>query len=202
MLGLGRVVFLTGCLSGRGPLLLLVAILALSAYTHLWNPAGFPPWKGDESAYIDRAFDAMNHEILSHMHDHPFLGWTIVGGFMHATGYPDSFVTSDDASSIGMLYGAPRILMGLLAVLDTFLIYKIAERGFGRRTAPVAAILFASMPVSLSLRMVLLDSILLPFVLSSVLLVMYTRGPGQKDGPLQEGGGRCRCRRPGTRPAC
>ncbi len=75
--------------------------------------------------------------------------------------------------------------MGLLAVLDTFLVYKITEGWFGRRAAPIAAVLFAAMPVSLTLRLVLLDSILLPFVLSSVLLAMYARGPSKGVPPPQ-----------------
>ena len=174
-------------LSGRGPLLLLVAILALSAYTHLWNPAGFPVWHFDEGIYIGHALDAMEHKILSDIHDHPFLGWTMLAGFLHFIGYPDSIVTSTDPFSPDMIYGAPRILMGLLAVLDTFLIYKIAEKGFGRRAAPIAAALFAVMPVSLMLRMVLLDSILLPFILSSILLAMHARGSDQK-GDQSHGG--------------
>ena len=181
MLGLRHATFRTGrlLLSGHGHLLLLAVILVLSGYTHLWNPAGFPPWHVDETAYTERALDAMNYDILHDRYDHPFLGWTILAGFMYATGYPDSFVTLEDVSSLDMLYGGPRILMGLLAILDTFLIYKIAERGFGRRAAPIAAVLFAVMPVSLTLRHVLLDSILLPFVLSSVLLAMYARCPPQ-----------------------
>ena len=211
MLGLGRTTIRTGRLSGHGPLLLLVAILVLSAYTHMWNTAGFPSWHPDESTYIGRALDVLDHRILPYNHDHPFLGWTMLAGFLHATGsaypheyhdissitmlagflhatgYPDFLVTPEEASSLGMLYGAPRILMGLLAVLDTFLIYKIVERGFGRRIAPIAAILFAAMPVSMTLRLVLLDSILLPFVLSSVLLAMHARGPNPKDGPSQRG---------------
>ncbi len=189
MLGLSHATFCTGRLSeGHGHLLLLAVILVLSAYVHLWNLAGFPPWHVDETAYTERALNALDYDILHDRHDHPFLGWTILAGFLYATGYPDSFVTPDDVSSLDMLYGGPRILMGLLAVLDTFLIYKIAERGFGRRAAPVAAVLFAAMPVSLTLRLVLLDSILLPFVLSSVLLAMYARGPNLKDGPSRRGG--------------
>ena len=184
MLGLGRTALRTGRMSRHGSLLLLVAILVLSAYTHLWNPAGFPPWHVDEAIYIVQALDAMDHKILSDIHDHPFLGWTVLAGFMHVTGYPDS-ATSKDAFSLGMFYEAPRILMGLLAILDTFLIYKIAERGFGRRVAPIAAILFAVMPISLTLRLVLLDSILLPFVLSSVLLAMYARGPDPKNSSVR-----------------
>ena len=71
----------------------------------------------------------------------------------------------------------PRAFMGLLAVLDTLLVYLIADRMFGRRVAAVAAVIFAVAPMSLLLRMVMLDSILLPFVLSSVLLALHSRGP-------------------------
>ena len=74
------------------------------------------------------------------------------------------------------LYAYPRAFMGLLAVLDTLLVYLIADRMFGRRVAAVTAVIFAVTPMSLMLRMVLLDSILLPFVLSSVLLALYSRG--------------------------
>jgi len=61
------------------------------------------------------------------------------GGFLHVAGYPDSFVTSADPSSLGMFHGVPRLLMGMLAVLDTFLTYRIAEGRFGRRAAVIAA---------------------------------------------------------------
>jgi len=165
------------------PLILLAVPLALSAYTHLWNPAGFPFWHIDEGVYVERALRSLDLDILYSKHDHPFLGWTVLAGFLHVAGYPGLLATSADPSSLGMLYGIPRVLMGMLAVLDTFLIYKIAEKRFGRRAAPVAATLFAVMPVSLTLRMVLLDSILLPFVLASVLLAMHAHGAGQKGGP-------------------
>ena len=65
--------------------------------------------------------------------------------------------------------------MGLLAVVDTFLIYKIAEHRYGRNVAFVAAILFAVMPLSWILRRVLLESIQLPFILSSILFLVYKR---------------------------
>jgi len=163
--------------------LLLAVPLALSAYTHLWNPAGFPFWQGDEATYIGRAMGVLDHELLYGLYDHPFLGQTVLAGFMYVTGYPDLFLTSTDPSTLGMFYAIPRVLMGLLAVLDTFLIYRIAEKRFGRRAAPIAAALFAVMPVSLTLRAVLLDSILLPFLLASVLLVMHVRGADPKGDP-------------------
>ena len=72
------------------------------------------------------------------------------------------------------LYQVPRALMGILAVIDTFLIYKISERIYKRNVALLASILFAVMPATWFSRMILLDSILLPFLLLSVLLAVYT----------------------------
>src|SRR5215211_1623827 len=64
--------------------------------------------------------------------------------------------------------------MGILAVIDTFLIYKIAERMYNRNVALFASIIFAVMPATWFTRMILLDSILLPFLLLSILLAVYT----------------------------
>ncbi|MCC2647704.1 MAG: putative glycosyltransferase [Nitrososphaeraceae archaeon] len=97
-------------------------------------------------------------------------------------GYPDSLnPTPGDVHSIEMLWLVPRVLMGLLAVVDTFLIYKIAERRYNMTVALIASILFAVMPISWITRMVLLDSILLPFLLSSILFAVYL-----KDSKYQE----------------
>src|SRR5439155_16595277 len=77
--------------------------------------------------------------------------------------------------SIEMLYLVPKVLMGLLAVVDTFLIYKISEYRYNRNVALIASILFAVMPITWLLRMVYLDSILMPFLLSSILFAVYTK---------------------------
>ena len=69
----------------------------------------------------------------------------------------------------------PRILMGVLAVIDTFLIYKICERRYNRNIALIASILFAVMPMSWFVRRILLESIQLPFILLSVLIATYYR---------------------------
>ena len=88
---------------------------------------------------------------------------------------PSSFTSYGSAlHSIEMLYMVPRILMGLLAVVDTLLIYKISERRYNRNVALIASVLFAVMPLSWLIRRVLLDSILMPFLLSSILLALYT----------------------------
>jgi hypothetical protein len=108
-------------------------------------------------------------------YDHPYFGQIFLAGFLALVGYPGSLNPEPgDTHSIEMLYLVPRVLMGLLAILDTFLIYKIAERRYNRKVAFIAAILFAVMPMTWMLRRVLLDSILLPFLLSSILFAVYS----------------------------
>ncbi len=170
-------------IQSRTTCLLLAAILALSAYVHLWNPAGFPGLFYDESIYTRNAVLLLDAGILQpdSFYNHPFFGWIVMAGFLEATGYRELIGTlpSTDPSSLMAIYAVPRILMGMLAVLDTFLIYKIAKRRFGWRTGMIASALFAVMPMSGLLRMILLDSILLPIVLSSILLALYAKDSGR-----------------------
>src|SRR5205823_13050311 len=77
--------------------------------------------------------------------------------------------------SIQTLYLVPRVLMGIFAVVDTFLLYKISERRYNRNIAFIASILFAVMPITWLTRRILLDSILLPVLLSSILFAVYYR---------------------------
>ena len=64
--------------------------------------------------------------------------------------------------------------MGVLAVIDTFLLYKIAERRYNTSVALAASILFAVMPLSWIIRRVFLESIQLPFILSSIMFAVYS----------------------------
>jgi hypothetical protein len=100
-------------------------------------------------------------------YDHPRFGQIFLAGLLAVTGYPDSLHPSASAQSIEELYLVPKIWMGLLAVLDTFLVYKIAEYKYNSRVAFLASILFAVMPMSWFYRRILLESLLLPFLLSS-----------------------------------
>jgi hypothetical protein len=68
----------------------------------------------------------------------------------------------------------PRVLMGILAVVDTFLVYKIADTRYNRKVAFVSATLFAVMPITWFLRRIFLDSIALPFILLSILFAIYS----------------------------
>ena len=175
--------------------------LALSAFTHLWNPIGFPSIHVDESHYMRRAMVVLNGhgpQDPYYPYDHPYFGQIFLAGVFAMIGYPSSLDNSSSSisssspspsfdsnnnnnnnnnmlHSIEMLYLVPKVLMGLLAVVDTFLIYKISEYRYNRNVALIASVLFAVMPITWLLRRVYLDSILMPFLLSSILFAVYTK---------------------------
>jgi len=154
---------------------LLTIPLALSLFTHLWNPVGFPPFDADEGVYIRRALHILNGlGPLESGTDNlnPWFGPMFLAAVFKMIGYPDSLNPSPHLHSIEMVLAVPRILMGILVVVDTFLVYKISERQYNRNVAFIASVLFAVMPMTWLLRLVLLDSILLPFLLLSVLFAV------------------------------
>lgn len=175
----------------RASSLIVFIPLVLSAFTHLFNPGGFPCLHADEAKYVRRAlyvldglgpqdpssrFDHAQGSTGSSTssYDHPHFGQIFLAGMFKIIGYPSSLNPSSSIGSIKMLYVVPRVIMGLLAVLDTFLIYKIVERRYNTKTgAFIASTLFAVMPVSWLMRRIYLDSILMPFVLSSILFAIY-----------------------------
>jgi len=172
--------------------------LMLSAFTHLLNPIGFPCVHVDEGVYMRRAMHVLqglgpqdpasrfdHGQSSTSSYDHPYFGQLFLAGVFTIIGYPHSLNPSSSSygnalHSIEMLYMVPRILMGLLAIVDTFLVYKIAELRYNRTVALIAAVLFAVMPLSWLIRWILLDSILIPFLLSSILLASYTNTKGNR----------------------
>ena len=128
-------------------------------------------------------------------YDHPYFGQLFLAAVFKLIGYPNSVLnpsnpsgssssspssssissspTNNIRTSIEMLYLVPRVLMGILSIIDTFLVYKIAERRYNRNVALIASVLFAVMPMTWLLRRILLDSILMPFLLSSILFAVY-----------------------------
>ena len=166
---------------------LILIPLVLSAFTHLFNPGGFPCVNFDEAVGMRRAMHFLvglgpqdpssrfdHSQASSSSYDHPHFGQIFLAGIFKIIGYPSSLNPSSSIQSIEMLYVVPRVLMGLLAVLDTFLIYKIVERRYNTKTgAFIASTLFAVMPITWLMRRIYLDSILMPFVLSSILLAVY-----------------------------
>ena len=165
-------------LSKRNGLAFLFIALSLSSFTHLFNPAGFPDLFYDEGVYMRRAMHVLAGlgPQEGNFYDHPYFGQLFLAGFLGAIGYPDSLNPTETAQSVAELYTVPRVLMGILSVADTFLVFKIAERRYGPKVALVAGILFAVMPITWLTRRILLDSILLPFFLASVLFALYSSG--------------------------
>src|SRR5690348_12634130 len=156
---------------------LIISILAISAFTHLWNAAGFPDIFFDEGVYMHRTMHVLKGlgPEEGAYYDHPFFGQIFLAGVLGSIGYPHSLNPSDGISSVSTIYLIPRILMGLLAVADTFLVYKIADKRYGKSVALVSAALFSVMPITWIFRRILLDSILLPFLLLSILTALHSK---------------------------
>ena len=175
--------------SGVNLNLALICIpLVLSAFTHLFNSTGFPCVSFDEAIYVRRALHVLeglgpqdpssrfdHGQETNSSYDHPHFGQIFLAGIFQIIGYPSSLHTLPTVESIEMLYTVPRVLMGILAVVDTFLLYKIAERRYNRNVALVSSILFAVMPLSWLNRWILLDNILLPFLLLSILFALHVK---------------------------
>jgi len=117
----------------------------------------------------DSRFDHSQESTSSY--DHPYFGQTLLAGIFALIGYPDSKALIG-SNSIEYYFTVPRIVMGFFSIIDTFLIFRICERRYNLAVAVAAAILFAVMPMSWLTRRIVLDSIQLPFVLLSVLLIV------------------------------
>jgi hypothetical protein len=154
----------------------LLMVLITSAFIHIWNPIGFPTVHVDEGTYMRRALHILEGLGLKEElwgYDHPFFGPLFLASTLSIIGYPDSLnpdLTRKD--SFHSLYMVPRLIMGILAVIDTFLVYRIGEVKYGRKVALISAILFSVMPLTWVLRRIYLESILLPFMLSSILFAI------------------------------
>ena len=106
-------------------------------------------------------------------YDHPYFGQIFLAAFLGITGYQD-FFSSPGHLNYEMIFLIPRIFMGILAIADTFLIFKIAELLYNRKVGFVAAILFAVTPTTWLTRWILLDSIQLPLILLSILFAVFS----------------------------
>lgn len=104
-------------------------------------------------------------------YDHPYFGQMLLAGIFSIIGYPNTNALAD-MNSAEDSFTVPRVLMGIFSIVDTFLIFRICERRYNLTVAVAAAMLFALMPMSWLTRRIVLDSLLLPFVLSSILLII------------------------------
>jgi len=169
---------------------LLAIPLVLVVYTHLWNPIGFPTIHPDEGYYIGRSIhvsDGLGPKEDAARYDHPYFSWIFLGSIFSLISYPDTTdPTPGNVHSIEIVWLFPRVIMGILAVVDTFLIYKIAEWRYNRNVAFIAAILFAVTPLSWLFRRMYLDPIQLPFLLTAILFALYSGLNARQKSKLKE----------------
>jgi hypothetical protein len=146
--------------------------LGIAAITHLLNPIGFLGMHVDEGTYMDRIMRILEGEGPKEPlhYDHPYFGQLFMAAALQAVGYPDSLHSiAGHVPSIETLILVPRFLVGILFVIDTFLVYKIAEHRYNWKVAFIASVMFVIAPMASTLTRILLDNILLPFLLSSIL---------------------------------
>ena len=99
----------------------------------------------------------------------PFFGQILLGSLLKLSGYPN-FAMAQTISSVELAMAFPKMIMGIIAVVDTFLVFKICQRAYNIQIALFASILFAVTPMTWLTRMITLDSIALPFLLASILV--------------------------------
>jgi len=162
-------------------LFFLLIPLLLSGFIHLWNPVGYPDIFFDEGVYMRRAVNLLDtgNPQEGNVYDHPYFGQIAIASILAMTQYSE-LKPSTDPDSLQSLYMIPRIFMGLLAVLDTFLIYKIVQIRYGGIAPFLSASLFAVLPFTWIFKRILLDSILVPLVLGAILLALYSTKTKQK----------------------
>lgn len=157
----------------RRSLVFILIPLVLSAYTHLWNPTGFPSIHTDEGHYLRKAISTEIGQGLQPQDRYraPYFGQIFLAGVFSVIGFPNAD-TLGEKNPVEQLYLVPRVIMGILAVFDTFLLYRITEYRYGRNVAIIASILFAVMPFTWMIRRIFLETIQLPLMLTSILLIL------------------------------
>jgi hypothetical protein len=164
---------------GKVKIIILFSILlGLAGYTHLWNVTGFPFIDVDEGHYLRKAISTLEGKGFQPQNRYlsPYFGQIFLAGIFKTIGFPN-FIVNDSSQSPATIEGlflVPRILVGSLAIVDLILIWKIAERRYNKRVALISSILFAVVPYNLMTRTVLLESLQLPLMLTSILLLLYS----------------------------
>ena len=159
----------------RKEIFLLLIPLILTSFTHLWNLVEFPNFYADEGHYMRKALVVLNGISLQDkpgIYDAylgPFFGQILLGTLLKLFGYPN-FAMAQTQTSIELAMLFPRLIMGIFAIIDTFLVFKIAQQVYKTRIALFASILFAVTPMTWITRMITLDAIALPFLLISILI--------------------------------
>src|ERR671921_1622045 len=104
---------------GHNKSIFLLSIpLILSAFTHLWNPIGFPALWVVEGQYMHRTMQVLeglgHHQkqtsIYPHPYDHPYFGQYFLAGMLAMVGYPASLHLSSSTSTDGDMIDSIKMI--------------------------------------------------------------------------------------------
>ena len=158
---------------------IFIFIISITTFTHLFNPIGFPSVHVDEGIYMYRAMHLLtfgNLEWNTSFYDHPYFGPIILAGVLYIINFPAIIILDlNDYSSIELAYIVPRLIMGFFSILDTILLYAITKIHYNRDVAIISSLLFSIMPITWAMRRIYLESILYPFLLTAILIVVYLK---------------------------
>ncbi|MGH2493628.1 MAG: ArnT family glycosyltransferase [Ktedonobacteraceae bacterium] len=134
---------------------------------HVYNMFNFPRFELDEGTYMSNAW-AITQGMLSpysYGYGHPPLGWIQIAGWLQLTGGPFTF---------GNAINSGRVFMLFYAVGSALLVYLIARRMTGSRSAALLAlVIFSFSPLSITYqRQVFLDNIATFWMLLSLYLLV------------------------------
>jgi len=141
-------------------------VIGVTMVLQALNIFNFPAYSVDEGNVMSNAWAILHGMITpyAYTYDHPPLGWIQIAGWIQLTG---------GLASFGNAINSGRILMLALAGASSFLLYMIASRLSGSRSAALLAVIIYSLsPLSLLYRReVLLDNIGIFWLLLSLCLI-------------------------------
>jgi hypothetical protein len=149
-------------------LLLLVALLAVTALAHAANMFDYPYYEDDEGTYVSQAWAVLVQGRLApytYWYDHAPVGWIQIAGWGLLTGGLHTF---------GSAIESGRVLMLLFQLGSTALLFSIARRISGSLLAAAVTCLLLSFSAYgiLYHRRVLLDNITTFWMLLSIWLLV------------------------------
>lgn len=154
-------------------MLILLAVLIVSAVAHGYNMFHYPYYENDEGTYMSQAWSVLTQGMLApytYWYDHAPAGWLLIALWNFLTG---GFFT------FGVSINSGRVLMLVLHVASTAFLFLITKRlTKSSLAATIAALLFSLSPLGIMYqRRVLLDNIMVFWTLLSLFLLV---GPNRK----------------------
>ncbi len=141
-------------------------VIGVTMVLQALNIFNFPAYSVDEGNIMSNAWAILHGMITpyAYTYDHPPVGWIQIAGWIRLTG---------GLASFGNAINSGRVLMLVLAGASSLLLYLIASRLSGSRSAALlAVIIYTLSPLSLLFRReVLLDNIGVFWLLLSLCLI-------------------------------